>query len=232
MSVGTGRQNIIILFWKKQFYFLEYINGNQVFILDSHQPFICCVIPRPTWFLFIIAIDWRHKFNVELEYIDTTGWNSKNIYQRQNSCLQEQNLFLVFIYKHYHVLKDKEWFIPKGVQKLFNVAALQNYSSSSSTYPAPQFSDIFHCAAQHYWTGAARGGGGGVALSANQGNCGLEDFFPIYRCPFIRTAIFRKYSSYILSGSTMREEIKLKGLPLMNKGRKILCKKHLGCKPL
>jgi hypothetical protein len=27
------------------------------------------------------------------------------------------------------------------------------------------------------------GGGRGVALSANQGNCGLEDFFPIYRCP-------------------------------------------------
>jgi hypothetical protein len=41
MSVGTGRQNIIILFWKYQFHFREYINGNQTFILDSHRPFIC-----------------------------------------------------------------------------------------------------------------------------------------------------------------------------------------------
>ncbi len=39
MSVETGRQNIIILFWKYQFHFWEYINGNQTFILDSHQPF-------------------------------------------------------------------------------------------------------------------------------------------------------------------------------------------------
>jgi hypothetical protein len=41
MSVGTGRQNIMILFWKEQFHFWEYINGNQKFILDSHRPFIC-----------------------------------------------------------------------------------------------------------------------------------------------------------------------------------------------
>ncbi len=38
MSVGTGRHNIIILFWKAQFHFWEYINGNQTFILDSHRP--------------------------------------------------------------------------------------------------------------------------------------------------------------------------------------------------
>ncbi len=40
MSAGTGRQNIIILFWKYQFHFWEYINGNQTLILDSHRPFI------------------------------------------------------------------------------------------------------------------------------------------------------------------------------------------------
>jgi hypothetical protein len=36
MSVGTGRQNIIILIWKYKFHFWEYINGNQTFILDFH----------------------------------------------------------------------------------------------------------------------------------------------------------------------------------------------------
>ncbi len=55
MSVGTGRQNIIIIFWKKQNHFWEYINGNQTFILDSHQPFICSAAclpwngPQPTF---------------------------------------------------------------------------------------------------------------------------------------------------------------------------------------
>jgi hypothetical protein len=43
MSVGTRRQNSIILFWKYQFHFWEYINGNQTFILDSHGHFICSV---------------------------------------------------------------------------------------------------------------------------------------------------------------------------------------------
>jgi hypothetical protein len=41
MSVRTRRQDIIILFWKQQFHFSEYINGNQTFIMDSHGPFIC-----------------------------------------------------------------------------------------------------------------------------------------------------------------------------------------------
>jgi hypothetical protein len=41
MSVETGRQNIIILFWKWQFNFWEYINWNQTFVLDSHRPFLC-----------------------------------------------------------------------------------------------------------------------------------------------------------------------------------------------
>jgi hypothetical protein len=40
MSVGIGRENIIILFRN----FLEYINGNQTFILDFHRPFICSAI--------------------------------------------------------------------------------------------------------------------------------------------------------------------------------------------
>jgi hypothetical protein len=35
MSVGTERQNIIILFWKLQIHFWEYINGNQTWILTS-----------------------------------------------------------------------------------------------------------------------------------------------------------------------------------------------------
>ncbi len=43
MSVGTGRQNIMIMFWKEQFHFWEYINVNQTFISDSHRPFICSV---------------------------------------------------------------------------------------------------------------------------------------------------------------------------------------------
>ncbi len=38
MSVWTGWQNIIILFWKLQFHFWEYINRNQTIILDSHRP--------------------------------------------------------------------------------------------------------------------------------------------------------------------------------------------------
>jgi hypothetical protein len=43
MSVGTGKLNIIILFWKYQFHCWKYINDNQTFILDSHRPFICSV---------------------------------------------------------------------------------------------------------------------------------------------------------------------------------------------
>jgi hypothetical protein len=31
MSAGTRRQIIIIVFWKEQFHFWEYINGNQTF---------------------------------------------------------------------------------------------------------------------------------------------------------------------------------------------------------
>ncbi len=46
MSVGIGRQNIIILLWNKeavQFHFWKYINTNQTFILNAHRPFICSV---------------------------------------------------------------------------------------------------------------------------------------------------------------------------------------------
>jgi hypothetical protein len=46
MSVGTGRQNIIILFWKYQFHFWEFINRNQTFILDCHQPYICSGVEK------------------------------------------------------------------------------------------------------------------------------------------------------------------------------------------
>jgi hypothetical protein len=42
----TGRQNIVILFWKLTVSFLgiHTVNGNQTFILDSHRPFICGVV--------------------------------------------------------------------------------------------------------------------------------------------------------------------------------------------
>jgi hypothetical protein len=42
MSVGPGRQNILILFWKLQINFWKHINDNK-FILDSHRSFICSV---------------------------------------------------------------------------------------------------------------------------------------------------------------------------------------------
>jgi hypothetical protein len=61
------------------------------------------------------------------------------------------------------------------MQKLFYVAALQNYSSSSSTYPAPQF--LIFSTVLPNTIGLVQHGEGGVALSANQGNCDLEDFF-------------------------------------------------------
>jgi hypothetical protein len=44
MRVGIGRQTFVILLRNKeaaQFYFWKYINGSQIFILDSHRPFIC-----------------------------------------------------------------------------------------------------------------------------------------------------------------------------------------------
>jgi hypothetical protein len=44
MSVGTGRQNIIIMFGNYQFHFWEYIKGNETFVLDFHRPFICSVL--------------------------------------------------------------------------------------------------------------------------------------------------------------------------------------------
>ncbi len=47
MSVVIGRQNICFenkeAAHKAQFHLWEYINGNQTFILDAHQPFICSV---------------------------------------------------------------------------------------------------------------------------------------------------------------------------------------------
>jgi hypothetical protein len=37
-TLGTGRQNITMLFWKSQFHFWEFLNRNQPFILNSHRP--------------------------------------------------------------------------------------------------------------------------------------------------------------------------------------------------
>ncbi len=49
MSVGTGWQNIIILFWKQQFHLWEYINGIWTFTLDSYPPFIFRVMQKPVF---------------------------------------------------------------------------------------------------------------------------------------------------------------------------------------
>jgi hypothetical protein len=46
MSVGTRRQNIIILY-----NFWEYINGKRTFKLDSHWPLICSVFPEKDFIL-------------------------------------------------------------------------------------------------------------------------------------------------------------------------------------
>jgi hypothetical protein len=46
MTGGTVRQKIIILIWKEQFHFWEYINGNQTFILDSHHANTAAVVGK------------------------------------------------------------------------------------------------------------------------------------------------------------------------------------------
>jgi hypothetical protein len=58
MSVGTGRQNIIILFWKYQFHFWEYINRNQTFILHSHRPFIFSISSERTLECRVVRVVW------------------------------------------------------------------------------------------------------------------------------------------------------------------------------
>ncbi len=45
--------------WKYQFHFWEYINGNQIFILDSHRPFICV--------LQVIMQGQSHEMNIFLK---------------------------------------------------------------------------------------------------------------------------------------------------------------------
>ncbi len=66
-------ENIIILFWKyeaSQFHFWEYMNGNQTFILDSHQHFICSEQFPAAWpavysvhCTVLFAVDyWEYKF--------------------------------------------------------------------------------------------------------------------------------------------------------------------------
>ncbi len=59
MSVGTVSQNIIILFWKKQFHFWEYIHGNHPFILDSHRSsFAVCTLGDPFSTLFFDTLSF------------------------------------------------------------------------------------------------------------------------------------------------------------------------------
>ncbi len=65
MSVGTGRQNIIILFWK----FWEYINGNQTFTLDSHWPFLCSVTRQATSRRFLCSLNFKNTISEALLYL-------------------------------------------------------------------------------------------------------------------------------------------------------------------
>ncbi len=72
MSVGTGRPNIIILFWKYLSHFWEYINANQTFILDSDRPFNCSapnseLIDYNVSKKFLMSCSGRSEKVVELE---------------------------------------------------------------------------------------------------------------------------------------------------------------------
>jgi hypothetical protein len=88
MCVGTGRQSIIILFWKKEFHFWEYIKGNQTFILNSHRPFICsaaagilkCRWLNSSWPGILLPLEVRKGFpRSEAKFLDeiqTKVWTS------------------------------------------------------------------------------------------------------------------------------------------------------------
>jgi hypothetical protein len=106
------------------------------------------------------------------------------------------------------------------VQKLFNVAALQNYSSSSNTYPAPQFSDIFHCAAQHYWIGLVQYGEGVLHFQPIK-ETAVSRIFSNLQMPHSheeKTPLkFFHFTQIHFKRKTMLEENILNGLPLMNK---------------
>jgi hypothetical protein len=84
MSVGTGRRNIIILFWKEQFHFREYINGNQTFILDSHRLFICSA-GKASFLLHMALDETAHISNRTFPYrplkklMQTRGENTMKI---------------------------------------------------------------------------------------------------------------------------------------------------------
>jgi hypothetical protein len=137
ISEGTGRQNNIILFWKWQFHFWEYINGNQTFILDSHRPFLCSVghtynIKKPGILSAIIIpcsipplprlfYDWN---TIVLHPVKE--WKKKNPEQNKTLCrsheigAEEKHQFLVRTHhsqggflqtsdsiKHWHLLYKK-----------------------------------------------------------------------------------------------------------------------------
>ncbi len=54
-----------------QFYFLEFINWNQAFILDFHRPFICSVFHRPPFLLVTkhpVAIKSLSRLYIHAEY--------------------------------------------------------------------------------------------------------------------------------------------------------------------
>jgi hypothetical protein len=95
MSVGTGRQNIIIQFWKKQFHFWEYINGNQPFILDSHRSFICSVLFKRQ--AGLCRVTTAYRANVHKGNFTVPKYISENLVAKPGSQLPKQ----VFLERHW-----------------------------------------------------------------------------------------------------------------------------------
>jgi hypothetical protein len=69
MSVGTGRQDIIILFWKQQFNFSEYINEPDIYIRFSPALHLQCkysgIFVRNIWRIYFVRIlcTWKRRMS-------------------------------------------------------------------------------------------------------------------------------------------------------------------------